>query len=100
VRVCGAKFGNLLLYEEGAFRVAAMRDAPSTGGGGVVGADYVLKSAADGHVMLFGDPNLNSLRPQPRAARVLCAAGFVAQARRQPLAALTLRSSPACEPLS
>jgi tripartite-type tricarboxylate transporter receptor subunit TctC len=35
-----------------------------TGGGGVVGADYVLKSAADGHVMLFGDPNLNSLRPQ------------------------------------
>ena len=35
-----------------------------TGGGGVVGADHVLKSAADGHVMLFGDPNLNSLRPQ------------------------------------
>ena len=35
-----------------------------TGGGGVVGAEYVLKSAADGHVMLFGDPNLNSLRPQ------------------------------------
>ena len=35
-----------------------------TGGGGVVGADYVLKRAADGHVMLFGDPNLNSLRPQ------------------------------------
>jgi putative tricarboxylic transport membrane protein len=35
-----------------------------TGGGGVVGADYVLKSPADGHVMLFGDPNLNSLRPQ------------------------------------
>ena len=35
-----------------------------TGGGGVVGADYVLKHAADGHVMLFGDPNLNSLRPQ------------------------------------
>src|SRR5262249_19210144 len=35
-----------------------------TGGGGVVGAEHVLKSAADGHVMLFGDPNLNSLRPQ------------------------------------
>ena len=35
-----------------------------TGGGGVVGADYVLKRPADGHVMLFGDPNLNSLRPQ------------------------------------
>lgn len=34
------------------------------GGGGVVGADHVLRSAADGHVMLFGDPNLNSLRPQ------------------------------------
>jgi putative tricarboxylic transport membrane protein len=34
------------------------------GGGGVVGADHVLKSAPDGHVMLFGDPNLNSLRPQ------------------------------------
>jgi hypothetical protein len=29
VRICGAKFGNLLLYEEGAFRVAAMHDAPS-----------------------------------------------------------------------
>jgi two-component system, NtrC family, sensor kinase len=29
VRICGAKFGNLLLYEEGAFRVAAMPDAPS-----------------------------------------------------------------------
>ena len=28
VRICGAKFGNLLLYEEGAFRVAAMHDAP------------------------------------------------------------------------
>ena len=29
VRIFGAKFGNLLLYEEGAFRVAAMHDAPS-----------------------------------------------------------------------
>jgi hypothetical protein len=29
VRICGAKFRNLLLYEEGAFRVAAMHDAPS-----------------------------------------------------------------------
>jgi len=29
VRICGAKFGNPLLYEEGAFRVAAMHDAPS-----------------------------------------------------------------------
>jgi signal transduction histidine kinase len=29
VRICGAKFGNLLLYEGGAFRVAAMHDAPS-----------------------------------------------------------------------
>jgi two-component system, NtrC family, sensor kinase len=29
VRICGAEFGNLLLYEEGAFRVAAMHDAPS-----------------------------------------------------------------------
>ena len=27
-RIGRAKFGNLLLYEEGAFRVAAMRDAP------------------------------------------------------------------------
>jgi tripartite-type tricarboxylate transporter receptor subunit TctC len=35
-----------------------------TGDGGVVGAEHVLKSGADGHVMLFGDPNLNSLRPQ------------------------------------
>jgi hypothetical protein len=29
VRIFGAKFGNLLLYEEGAFRIAAMHDAPS-----------------------------------------------------------------------
>src|SRR5215468_8626118 len=29
VRIFGAKFGNLLLHEEGAFRVAAMHDAPS-----------------------------------------------------------------------
>src|SRR5262245_10282914 len=29
VRIFGAKFGNLALYEEGAFRVAAMHDAPS-----------------------------------------------------------------------
>ena len=29
VRIFGAKFGNLLLYEKGAFRVAAMHDAPS-----------------------------------------------------------------------
>jgi len=29
VRICGAKFRNLLLYEEGAFRDAAMHDAPS-----------------------------------------------------------------------
>jgi GAF domain-containing protein len=28
VRICGAKFGNLLLYEGSAFRVAAMHDAP------------------------------------------------------------------------
>jgi GAF domain-containing protein len=28
VRICGAKFGNLLLYEAGIFRVAAMHDAP------------------------------------------------------------------------
>jgi two-component system, NtrC family, sensor kinase len=28
VRICGAMFGNLLLYEEGGFRVAAMRGAP------------------------------------------------------------------------
>src|SRR5499433_1058663 len=41
-----------------------------TGGGGVVGADYVLKSAADGHVMLFGDPNLNSLRPTLRCLKM------------------------------
>lgn len=34
------------------------------GGGGVVGANQVLQSKADGYTMLFGDPNLNSLRPQ------------------------------------
>ena len=29
VRIFGAKFGDLLLYDEGAFRVAAMHEAPS-----------------------------------------------------------------------
>lgn len=34
------------------------------GGGGVVGAAEVLKAKADGYTILFGDPSLNSLRPQ------------------------------------
>jgi tripartite-type tricarboxylate transporter receptor subunit TctC len=34
------------------------------GGGGVVGATEVVKGAKDGYTMLFGDPTLNSLRPQ------------------------------------
>jgi len=37
------------------------------GGGGVVGATEVMKSANDGYTMLFGDPTLNSLRPQVEA---------------------------------
>ena len=34
------------------------------GGGGVVGAVDVLKAPADGYTLLFGDPTINSLRPQ------------------------------------
>jgi tripartite-type tricarboxylate transporter receptor subunit TctC len=34
------------------------------GGGGVVGASEVMRSPADGYTMLFGDPTINSLRPQ------------------------------------
>ncbi len=34
------------------------------GGGGVVGAAGVLKAPADGYTLLFGDPTINSLRPQ------------------------------------
>lgn len=34
------------------------------GGGGVVGATEVAKAPADGYTMLFGDPTINSLRPQ------------------------------------
>jgi len=34
------------------------------GGGGVVGATEVVQAARDGYTILFGDPNLNSLRPQ------------------------------------
>ena len=29
VRICGAKFGNLFLFENGAFRIVALRNAPS-----------------------------------------------------------------------
>jgi tripartite-type tricarboxylate transporter receptor subunit TctC len=35
-----------------------------SGGGGVVGATEVLQSAPDGYTLLFGDPTINSLRPQ------------------------------------
>lgn len=34
------------------------------GGGGVVGAAEVANSDADGYTLLFGDPTINSLRPQ------------------------------------
>lgn len=34
------------------------------GGGGVVGTTEVARSAADGYTLLFGDPTINSLRPQ------------------------------------
>lgn len=35
-----------------------------SGGGGAVGATEVSKSGADGYTVLFGDPTINSLRPQ------------------------------------
>ncbi|MCR9088642.1 MAG: tripartite tricarboxylate transporter substrate binding protein [Rhodobacteraceae bacterium] len=34
------------------------------GGGGAVGATEVANSEADGYTLLFGDPTINSLRPQ------------------------------------
>lgn len=34
------------------------------GGGGVVGATEVSRAAPDGYTLLFGDPTINSLRPQ------------------------------------
>lgn len=34
------------------------------GGGGVVGATEVAKAKPDGYTILFGDPSINSLRPQ------------------------------------
>ena len=34
------------------------------GGGGVVGASEVQRAGSDGYTMLFGDPTLNTLRPQ------------------------------------
>ena len=34
------------------------------GGGGAVAAAGVLKAPADGYMLLFGDPTINSLRPQ------------------------------------
>jgi tripartite-type tricarboxylate transporter receptor subunit TctC len=34
------------------------------GGGGVVGANEVLRAGNDGYTMLFGDPTINTLRPQ------------------------------------
>lgn len=34
------------------------------GGGGVVGATEVFQSKPDGYTILFGDPSINSLRPQ------------------------------------
>ena len=34
------------------------------GGGGAVGAAVVAKAPADGYTLLFGDPTINSLRPQ------------------------------------
>jgi tripartite-type tricarboxylate transporter receptor subunit TctC len=34
------------------------------GGGGVVGTTEVARSPADGYTLLFGDPTINSLRPQ------------------------------------
>ena len=34
------------------------------GGGGVVGASEVARAPADGYTMLFGDPTINTLRPQ------------------------------------
>lgn len=40
--------------------ISVIRD----GGGGVVGTTEVSQSAPDGYTLLFGDPTINSLRPQ------------------------------------
>src|SRR5690606_39551141 len=40
--------------------ISVIRD----GGGGVVGTTEVAQSEPDGYTLLFGDPTINSLRPQ------------------------------------
>ncbi|GAA3947193.1 tripartite tricarboxylate transporter substrate binding protein [Allohahella marinimesophila] len=55
--------GIITTVSEGVFG-QPMISITRAGGGGVVGAAEVANAKADGYTLLFGDPTINSLRPQ------------------------------------